>query len=607
MEKFNQQFYRDDLAKELKEVRQDDPEKAREILGEAKKTEAYKSAESRFMKLKELDKEAQLFFEEYKDAIEEVNSETADRRYFSVDEDFEKFDLLRKKSKGYRSELSNLGADVLKGEYFARDYAQNHGTDYTDEFSRKREILSKNKRVYEKLGIFLEARKAGFVGRIKNDLENNSLIPHDTFRSLEFLAVAGLSGELMNELKAVLLEAGNANVLRKFSEEFPVSFSQDEINIALQNAIEKKSLFDVSKIIEILGEGNVDPAAVEQRDLLSAKVKEKFTENCKIIEAGVKNKDFLLHFTGTPYLGSILKNGILSNLDQSEHFGKSNSGQGNDLQAITGRLDCVSVYDVYKGSNKGEKDSQIYREMKRKIRLLMSRYLEENYGQINPACIFEVLAGSQLVQTWTLGGNIEQIIRDQYTELVTVSDTSESYINPNEVNKDGSYHRATISRTDNKVYETFIHGDGELLFDGRFFKDWNEAKKELIESIKELMRDAYTESNQEEENKKGNLDSFERQVMWITRAKNPTFLLNPSMDRTFIQSAYDGESFVEGSISPDKILGAFANNAHLERVCYNEGMVVIDYKSKEELSDEQRANILFETPNGAIFIKDLYK
>ena len=605
MEKFNQQLYRDDLAKEIKEVRQDNPDQAREILGEAKETEAYKVAENRYSKLKELEAEAQLFFEEYKDAIEEVNIETADRRYFSVGEDFEKFDLLRKKSNGYNEELWRLEADVLKGDYFARDYAQDHGTDYTDEFSREREILSKNKRVYEELGIFSEARKAGFVGRIKNDLENNSLIPHDTFRSLEFLAVAGLSGELMNELKAVLLEAGNANVLRKFSEEFPVSFSQDEINIALQNAIEKKSLFDVSKIIEILGEGNVDPAAVEQRDLLSAKVKEKFTENCKIIEAGVKNKDFLLHFTGTPYLGSILKNGILSNLDQIEYFGETNYGQGNDLQAITGRLDCVSVYDVYKGANRGEKDSQIYREMKRKIRLLMSQFLEDNYSQLNPACIFDIVGSSSSVSKLTLNDKNEQLIRERYTKLVSISDEDESYIDPNEVNENGSYHEASISRIDNEIYISLKSGN--LCFDGRFFKDWNEAKEELMDSVKDLMRDAYIESNQEEENKKGNLNSFERQVMWITETKNPTFLLNPSMDRTFIQSAYDGESFVEGSISPDKILGAFANNAHLERVCYNEGMVVIDYKSKEELSDEQRANILFETPNGAIIIKDLYK
>lgn len=59
MENFNAKEYRDNLAKDLKEIRKTDPEKAQEVLAEAQETEEYQEAkrihlENKSIKVKEL-------------------------------------------------------------------------------------------------------------------------------------------------------------------------------------------------------------------------------------------------------------------------------------------------------------------------------------------------------------------------------------------------------------------------------------------------------------------------------------------------------------------------------------------------------------------------
>jgi len=53
MEKFIGQEYRNNLAKELRETRKNEPEKARDILDEERKTENYKQAEEEHFEKKE--------------------------------------------------------------------------------------------------------------------------------------------------------------------------------------------------------------------------------------------------------------------------------------------------------------------------------------------------------------------------------------------------------------------------------------------------------------------------------------------------------------------------------------------------------------------------
>ncbi len=601
MEKFNQQLYRDDLAKEIKEVRQGDPEKAREILGEAKETEAYKSAESKYRMLREWDQEAQKRFEENATVIDQMNAEAAQPgNSFEIDssDKIESFVEVLNEQKKYRCSI---------------DY---YRTDYPGEVTYQQEFYHKNRLLFEKLGFPQEERKIKEVEEIKDILDSHILIPHDVFPRIEFLAVFGLSGELMNDLKSAVIKSGNANILRKLLEEFPISFSQEELNAALKSASDKNSLFDITKIIEMTGENNVDPVFVDQRESLLQKTREKFVENRKSIEQGVENRDFLLHFSGNSNLDSILEHGILSNLDQLDRFGKSRSGQGNDLQRLTGRLECVSVYDVFKGANLGEKDLQLALEMQQQIESRVDEFLRDKY-EYNPRRIFDFV--NPLLQRFINGRETPvsfygkaadaEAFKEKYSETVSIFDTSEERIDPSEKNPDGGYYSLEINYTYDKTTISYYNNNTDSKqFTESFFKEWTTDKQELMSFIKKLMKETYIESNKDKENKKDNIKNFEFQLKsWIIRDNKSAFIINPTMERTFVNSLYVGESMVEGSVSSDKILGAFVNNAHLERVCYNEGMVVIDYKKKEELSDEQRANILFETPNGAIIIKDLYK
>ena len=601
MEKFNQQLYRDDLAKEIKEVRQDDPEKAREILGEAKKTEVYKNAETKYRILWEWDHDAQKRLEENAAVIDQMNAEAAQPgNSFEIDssDKIESFVEVLNKQKKYRCSI---------------DY---YNTDYPGEVTYQQEFYHKNRLLFEKLGFPQENRKVNEVKEIKDILDSNILIPHDVFPRIEFLAVFGLSGELMNNLKSAVIKSGNANVLRKLLEEFPISFSQEELSASLKSASTKNSLFDMTKIIEMIGEDNVDPVFVDQRESLLQKTREKFVENRKNIEQGVENRDFLLHFSRNSNLDSILEHGILSNLDQLDRFGKSSPGEGNDLQRMTGRFECVSVYDVFKGANTGEKDSQLALEMKQQIKSRVDEFLRDKY-EYNPRRIFDF--GNPELQRFINGretpvsfyGKAADAVafREKYSETVSISDMHEECIDPNEKNPDGGYYSLTISRTYNETRILYYYNNtGNKQFTESFFKEWTTDKQELMNFIKKLMKETYIESNKDKENKKDNIENFESELKdRIVEYKLSAFIINPTMERTFVNSFYLGESMVEGNVSPDKVLGAFVNNAHLERVCYNEGMVVIDYKEKEELNDEQRANILFETPNGAIIIKDLYQ
>ncbi len=617
MENFNHGSFRNNLAKELKDARQKDPEKVEEILEEAKETEDYKNSESKYRKLAELEKIAKEKFDKYKDIIGEVNNEIP---YFTSPyedrglEKIESFTNKRVERKLYKYDFfTNIESNFFKGKYNGRDYAKEYGSDYFGEFSKFQENLYVNRLINEQLGLFEGNSKTKTLERIENGINNDTFIPHDIFRCIELLSVSGISGEQLEKLKAVSIKSGNFNILRKIMEEFPIVFSIKELGTALKNAVDKNSLFDITNLIKMAGEDNVDPVFIEKKELLFRNINERFVENRKTIEDGVKNKDFLLHFTGTPYLDSILQNGILSNLDQIGRFGESNFGQGNDLQRVTGRLDTISILDVFKGANGEQRDSKLFEEMRLKIQNLIDEFLITNY-KYNPACIFELTnpqySNERVYRLDKSDDNALNELKKKYSHPIQVFKTNERHIDPNEKNIDGGYNSLLILHHDdhNEIKISYVNKPKHKEFLENFFKEWTDDKQVLIDSIKKLMRDTYIESNREENNKKNNVKDFERQCdLWIREGKNPTLLLDPSMERTFVQSWYSGESLVEGSISPDKILGFFANNAHLERVAYNEGKVIFDFKDKEELSKEQKEDILFETPNGAIVIKNLYE
>jgi hypothetical protein len=432
---------------------------------------------------------------------------------------------------------------------------------------------------------------------------------------LEVLGVSGVSGTLLLELKASVVKTGNFNILRKFSEEFPVPFSIEEKKAALEVAIERKTLFDITKLIEELGEDQVEPRSLEYRDILFHETQEKFNENREKLRQGVASRDFLTHFTPVPYLDSVLKTGVLSNIDQIKLFGRSNSGEGNDLQRLTGRLDAVSVIDVFKGANLGDSDSKIGEKMLSDIGRLKRSFARDKYPY-NPARIFRGSNRPTLRSPSDTNEGVQfeaehfaeevAMYRERFSEVIYSRQGYEERIDPYEKNGAPRYFnycaidhgKKTVRLSQYSIADEF-HAD--------FFNEWDDDKEELLNSIKQLMKEAYLESNRDINNKQDNISDFES---FLERNLDPfdktILVLDPSLERTFVQSLYDGESLVEGSVSPNKILGSIGSNSHFERVCYNEGKVILDFVDKEAV-DYVADDVLFETPNGAILVRNLYK
>ncbi|HUC89064.1 MAG TPA: hypothetical protein VMR49_03475 [Candidatus Paceibacterota bacterium] len=583
MKEFNHSNYRDNLAKDLKEIRKTNPEKAQEYLSKEQEKNEYKEG-------KELI-EQRRFYEEYKYLIPEIQQEI---HSYSLEnpggDDIERgLEILRKNLR----EKEN-GTDFVTIFRVQQILRKNSSGDMLKKstFSSKEQLLISE--------LIPEIKKEELFNELSFFLKNKDYIK--SYRIIEVLAYLGISGDLLEKIKKLVVNNGDVCFLNKLSSEFGLEFNESEILTLADNAYNQNSGYDLNEIIKKLP--NIDNKFIEKRNILTEQAKEKYEINKKKIFEGVKSKDFFIHFSPTSKLDSIIKYGILSIIEQRKNKIEYKMGEGPDIQMLTGSLDTVSILNLYKGSITMEEkrdenayDTKLMSELVSEIKNLM-----QNFKKLKREMVFEIYninTNSSTKPFQITNEEYEESYEKKFTKLVDSNVWSDNYIDPKNIFS-SSLKILRKEKKGNEKGQIWIDNawQYEEIFPCDFFDDIekDQDKMDLLNQIKKLRREKYEKSLTKKDLivKKNVLESVFNLDKKDARIE---FILDPNLPVTFAASLYQTESLIEDKITPDKILGAKVIDEYVKKYCYNNGMVgfnVFEMNDNNKIDKNDKNIILIE-------------
>jgi len=414
------------------------------------------------------------------------------------------------------------------------------------------------------------------------------------------------------QIKESALKSGDMILVEKLHKDFNISLTQEELLELSEKIYNSSSLYDLTKIIEKLA--NPDIKLIEKKNGLLEQAKKNFSLNKEKILTGLENKDMLLHFSNRKNLLPILQEGILSIGEQRKNGKEVEIGQGPDVQKYFGRFDAVSVHNIYKGAN-GEYDKELFEDMESKVINLIYefqyKYPEKAFliGSKSPESEEDVVYISNKKDKERLLG--------EFSKCIHISKECNYYINPEEkINyRYNSLVNVLVCRKDDSGCSIEIR-NGYVDFTEFFKEHINDEKQKLLNEIKEIMQNAYSISVKNKNLSKTNIDSKrlitafdESDYQGKVIGNTSVFILDPTLQKSFVLSAYFNESLIDEKITPDKILGVKLTDKYTEKECYNLGKVGFNVlvNSKEENINLDNKEIIFSDGGITVYTQNPYK